>query len=110
MTYEFIKSLKVEKERAQDWYKLKWRPIKTTDSKDGTWNMWVAKYTPLLGLRWYANNADNGWGRRWNEVHVEIGFGFFTICGWIRWNIVVHKDGPMDGYERVPLDLMGVNK
>jgi len=108
---EWYYKLKPIKEVEPDWYKLKWKPIKY-----GTYNIWFysafKSYLPtyLIGLRFWTSGYNRGWGKQWKGISVEFGLLFFEIHFWIRWNIIMHKDGPFDCEEKRPLDLSGVKK
>lgn len=105
--YDFIYKMSVGKpvEGDLNWYRLKWKPIKM-----GTYNFYITNSmgrlrSHLIGVRIYEVGAHNGWGRSWDGLNIIIGFFFFDINFWIRWNIEVHKDGPSDVSDRKPLNL-----
>ncbi len=105
--YDFIYKMSVGKAVESDlsWYRLKWRPIKR-----GTYNFYITNTLPnymekLIGVRIYNAGAHSGRGRSWDGLNVMFGFFFFVINFWIRWNIRVHKDGPMDTEHKKPLLL-----
>lgn len=47
----------------------------------------------------------DGWHRSYNHRHVDISFLKWTINFWIKWNYIVHKDGPSDVPNPKPLDF-----
>jgi len=111
MDYDWIYKLPVGKEQKNDpgWYRLKWRPVKR-----GTCNIYFTDChhswrTKMIGVRWGEASAHNGWHRYWDGFYSEFGFYFFILNFWIRWNIIVHKDGPSDVKEkdRKPLNIRG---
>jgi len=108
MGYEWIYKLPVNRiaKGEKDWYKLKWRPI-----KNGTYNLYITDThhswrTKLIGVRFSDASAHNGWGRSWDGIGFEFGFYFLILNFWIRWNIIVHKDGAMDVAEEDKRSLL----
>lgn len=109
MGYEWIYKLKPIRETEGGWWKLKWKPIKM-----GTYNIYITScskswHSKMIGIRFYETNAHNGWHRYWDGLVLEIGFCFFIINFWIRWNIIVHKDGPSDITPTKPLNIKQEN-
>jgi len=96
------------KEVETGWFKLKWKPI-----KNGTWNFYlrdeVWRYrtfrTWFLGIKIYTNKTDNGWGRGYDSISVDLGLIFFTASFWINYNLICMAEGAMDEAERKPLDF-----
>lgn len=86
-----------------DWYLLKWEPVK--GATYGLYLIRESRHAPPL-LRAYECGAHNGWGRGYEQAVIEVSLPFGRmLCFWIRWRIIVHKDGPMDWPDRIPLDL-----
>jgi len=113
--YEFLKKLRPLKEmwpeKDPGWYKIQWRPI-----KNGMYNLYITTKGFFLGkhfiyrgmgfgIRTWPQGVHSGWNRSWKSFHIELNFLFWTLNFWIMWNIIVHKDGPSDWHEKVPLDL-----
>lgn len=97
--YDAIYLLKPVHQTEPGWWKLKWRPL---------WRQTFSIYRssmPLLGLYWYRTDARNGWGRSYNHFTINFGLGFVSWSFWIRWNFVVHSDGPSDLNPRRPITV-----
>jgi hypothetical protein len=101
MSYEYIYMLKPVKEVSPGWWKLRWKPIKHRgyDNKEGTWNFYVSKlykWHRSIGFTIRSSGEHNGWGRSYDAIGVEIALWFFRIDFWVKYNIIVCKDGPQD--------------
>jgi len=90
MSYGFIYKLKPHNEVEPGWWKLKWKPI-----FKHTWNVFVYR-GKLFGFRTYRIDANNGWHRSYKHLFVELDVLFKKITFWVKWDIVVHEDGPSD--------------
>ena len=111
MSYGFIYALPIESEVEPGFFKLKWRPIKHTRETDGTWNIYCERY-PCSFRKWGFESWDHGthgYGhhRSWDGIAYRLCLWWFAIQFWVRWNVIVHKDGPSDvaDDQRRPLDL-----
>jgi len=116
MSYSWIYKLKPVKEVEPGWWKLRWRPVKNTIKNDGgTWNVYFEtgvcggpwRWWGMLGIQMWKNGAHNGWHRSYDRFDVRIGLLFLVINFWVKWNIIVHKDGPSDvaPEKRRPLEV-----
>lgn len=108
MSYEEIYKMKPLyedlKRGGKGWWKLKWKPIwfgtiyiynSWTFSKLG--KVWWQKQPAYLGLDIHTGyGAMNGWNRSYDRVDISIGLIITTIRFWIKYNYIVHKDGPSD--------------
>ena len=113
--YPEIYAMEPAYEKEPGWWKLKWRPI---FGPKGTYAVyWMNpfmdhcgrwwKSSRGLGVKWGFHGAHNGWNRSYECFAIEFILLFGSLNFWIKWNYVVHKDGPMDGGEPVPLTLPG---
>lgn len=100
MEYEDIYELKPVYETDPGWWKLRWRPLWRK-----TFSVWFSRYSTGLGFRWYRDDARNGWGRSFKRLSFDVLTPFGSINFWIKWNYVVHRDGPSDASPRQPLVL-----
>lgn len=104
--YAFIYLLKPGHEIEPDWRKLRWRPI-----LHHTWSLYCRRNHESiftrggLSVRWWRDDALNGWGRYFKKLHFQFELLCFRIGGWVLWNISVHKDGPSDASPQIPLVL-----
>lgn len=112
MSYEWLYKLDVicEDKDSPGWYKLGWKPI-----KNGTYNIYVTNtcrswHYKFLGIRFAFGGAHNGWGRSWDDFAIDLGFIFFDVHFWVRWNFLVMAEGPGDGSDKKPLDLSRLNR
>ena len=114
MSYDWIYKLKPVKEVEPGWWKLRWRPIKNridVPHNGGTWNIyreqhgWVHKWWHMWGIQMWKTGVHNGWHRGWDRFDMRLGFGPIVINFWIKWNIIVHEDGPSDLEPRRALDI-----
>lgn len=100
-----LRPLREDPRGGTGWYKLQWRPI---------WRKTVSVYLDPycrqngIGLTWWRSDAANGWNRSFNCLHVRLVFLIWNIDGWIKWDYIVHKDGPSDSRVQRPLDLSGI--
>ena len=90
------------------WYKLKWKPIKSKPFTDppikGTWNIYISRGGASgLGFRTYNCDDNHGYGGSYKHKFFEVWLIFCEITFWIKWNIVVHKNGPIDTSTPHPL-------
>ncbi len=88
----------------EGWWKLQWKPIwKETYSAylSKGYNSW------RLGLFYYNSDARNGWHRSYKHRTFEIYFFKWSFSCWIRYDFMVHKDGPSDMGVSKPLVLPG---
>lgn len=84
------------------WWKLKWRPIWRQ-----TYSIYLTKSFNAyrLGIFCYKSDANNGWNRHYKHRTLELFFLNLGLSFWIRYDFIVHKDGPGDmGYSK-PLVL-----
>ena len=101
--YDVIYLLKPIKEVEPGWWKLRWRPIwrhtfSIYTSKNFDWFTW--------GFRCVRCDAQNGWNRSYNHFVFDMDFGKLGgLNFWIRWNFIVHQDGPGDVSNPKPLNL-----
>jgi hypothetical protein len=102
MIYEDIYALTPIREVQPDWWKLAWRPLwrKTFSTYWSGWSRGVGIYA-------YWERTRNGWGRSYSRLDFVISTPFGRLNMWLKWNYVVHKDGPFDvaESERRPLSL-----
>jgi len=108
MSYDEIYKLKPLyedlKRGGPGWYKLRWKPIwfgtiyiypEWTFNKMGK-IIWQ-RHPAMLGLDIYNGNAaHNGWNRSYERLDITIGLIFVKIRIWIKYDYIVHKDGPSD--------------
>ena len=95
------------------WYRLQWKPIWFgtffiyPDWSFGKLGKHFWHRNPsMLGIDfWTGAHAHNGWNRSYDRVDISIGIIFVTIRFWIKYNYLVHKDGPSDVSDKKPLDL-----
>ena len=111
MGYEYVYALTPVREVEPNWWKLRWRPIRHRGiDREGTWSIHTSRryrnYRPI-GLRISKSGAHNGWGRSWDSWEIEISLWWVTVTAWVKYNIIVHKDGPLDvsDEKRRPLNL-----
>lgn len=105
-TYDAIYLMKPSKrliynDQETDWYHLKWRPI-----RKGTFNIYLKKYYGghFFKVSFAEWDARNGWGRSWKHRLVFVNFFYtFQFCSWVKWDFIVHKDGPSDLEPRRPI-------
>lgn len=105
-SYDFIYQLKPKYECEPGWWKLRWRPIRR-----GTWNVWartMGRRSFGLGFFWWETGAHNGWGRAWSGRELILRILWWEWSAWIRWNIRVMAEGPLDDEQKRPLNLSGV--
>lgn len=98
--YFEIYEMKPVKEVEPGWWKLRWKPIRL-----GTWHFYAFTWEKSLGILAYWGGAHNGWHRSYDRFDLRIGLGFRTYNFWIKWNYIVHKDGPSDVATPRPLTL-----
>ena len=94
------------KDGGPGWYNLRWRPIFRE-----TFSAYVTPFRSarlFLGLKAYRCDRSNGWNGYYKHFFVEVGFLFFDVTAWIKWDFMVHKDGPTD-IAKVPIDISGIN-
>lgn len=100
--YDVIYMLKPIKETEPGWWKLKWKPIfKQTYSIyfSSHYNSWG------FGIDAYEAGAHNGWNRSYDNFIFRIRFWNYSINFWVKWNFIVHEDGPSDMNEKRPLTI-----
>jgi len=111
MSYEEIYKMKPISEDKEGWCKLMWKPIWFgTFFIYHEWSFGVMgkriwhRNPCLLGFTFYTGNgAHNGWHRSYDMLDISIGLIFVTIRFWIKYNYIVHKDGPSDVSDKKPL-------
>ena len=105
--YDVIYMLKPDyediKNGGKDWWKLKWRPIWRE-----TYSIYCRKRFSGFNIGITYNNSDarNGWHRYYKHRHLRIGLLLWEFEMWIRYDFIVHKDGPSDATERKPLSII----
>lgn len=102
--YDVIYLLKPHYETEPNWWKLRWSPIWRH-----TFSFYRVGYTRWWnwGIRSYRCDANNGWGRSYSHWFLDLELAGHSFMFWIRWNFIVHKDGPLDVAEenKRPLEL-----
>lgn len=103
--YLDIYALKPVKEVEPGWWKLRWRPLWKK-----TFSLYSLSWERGLGflLHWgRSNGAHNGWNRSWDAVDFRLLTPFGAWNGWIKYNYIVHKDGPSDvpDADKAPLEI-----
>lgn len=101
--YDVLYMLEPVEEVSPGWWRLRWRPLwrytysaYVIKNLRGSWG---------LGARSYRGDADNGWGRYWKGVTVEVWLLRWTWHAWVRWKFIVMEEGPFDTKERRPLAI-----
>lgn len=92
-----------------DWYKLKWKPIKGETYNLFIINNWASWKSKWIGIVYTPNNAHNGWGRFYDGIRIQIGFLFFEIHFWIKYNISCIEKSPADEHIGATLDFSKSN-
>lgn len=102
--YDVIYLLKLDYEEEPDWWKLKWKPMYRH-----TYSFYFVKgvHRHSTGIRAYRADAKNGWNRSYKHLVISLFFSKWEVTFWIRWNFIVHKDGPGDIRDKRPLILSG---
>lgn len=104
-TYDVIYLLKPDyedtKRGGKDWWKLTWRPIWRHTFSVYTSQWWGSGWS--FGISYNNTDADNGWNRYYKHRSIRINLYRLDIHAWIRWDFIVHKDGPSDAGEKRPL-------
>jgi len=98
--YDVIYKLDPVAEVEPGWWRLRWRPIWRH-----TFSAYRCQWLKLIGVEWWRSDARNGWNRSYKHFGIRIGVGFLVFEGWVKWNFVVHQDGPSDVSIRRPLEL-----
>jgi hypothetical protein len=113
--YDVIYKLRPVRECEPGWWKLRWRPIWR-----GTFSAyWSAHYPKSLktrcglcgvamfglGFRGRRQDAENGWGRYYKRLDLEIFLLWWTMNLWVRWDFRVMREGPLDMNPRRALDI-----
>ena len=107
MSYEVIYMLKPKyedlKRGGAGWWKLQWRPI---------WKQTFSAYYERRSSSWFSFqlmnwDARNGWHRSYKHRLVFLTIFTFKFAAWVRWDFMVHKDGPSDASEKRPLNING---
>ena len=105
-----LKPYKESKDKG--WWHLKWRLIKHTGSKKGTWNLYRSKQFSNwhdVGIR-FTKRRHSNYGYAYNCFVVTIFLWWTTIEFWIKRNFTCIESGPNDHGEQRPLDLPTMNQ
>jgi hypothetical protein len=100
--YPEIYAMEPHREVEPGWWSLKWKPI-----RKGTFHFYCFTWEKNLGLYIRFNRIQNGWGRSYKRLDFNLGLGFRTYNAWIKYDYLVHKDGPSDvpDQDRRPLNI-----
>ncbi len=92
----------------QDWYWLKWRPI-----KNGTWNFYTLRqyYHKSIGIRIGLGRNQGQYGNSWKMFTIDLDLIWYDIHFWMEWKIKASEKAIKESkklarmYKRFPVTL-----
>ena len=96
MSYEWIDYLDIKAETEPGWFSFKWKPVKHTGDKAGTWNIYRTRHYRdhrTCGFKLWTVRGYNGTSK---GLTLQIDWWFGGFEAWVAYAFIMSAHGPVD--------------